>query len=72
MTPKGALYVMGGCSDQNGNTRSKEVGVCHIKMPSLFDLCAQAIGRSKLYSARQLANLGLPSELISETLLTDL
>eukprot|EP01134_Creolimax_fragrantissima_P005828 CFRG5828T1 len=66
VTPQGAMYIFGGCADSNGNVRSNEISSVHFKLPSLFDLCRQAVGQCELFSRQLLLKAGLHSELVEQ------
>ena len=57
------MYIFGGCADSNGNSRSKEVSLCFLAMPSLVDLCSRALGRHRWHSPEEVAELCLDEHL---------
>eukprot|EP00123_Amoebidium_parasiticum_P013091 comp21763_c0_seq2/m.30856 comp21763_c0_seq2/g.30856 ORF comp21763_c0_seq2/g.30856 comp21763_c0_seq2/m.30856 type:complete len:178 (-) comp21763_c0_seq2:812-1345(-) len=69
-TPNGCMYIFGGCADSNGNVRSNEISACYFKMPSLQELCLQAIGSSHLYDREDMVHMGIPDELMARMLPT--
>jgi hypothetical protein len=60
------MYIFGGCADSNGTARSKDVSMCYIQMPSLVDLCANALGRHRVYSPDDVHEMGVADERLAE------
>lgn len=60
------MYIFGGCADSNGTARSRDVSMCYIKMPSLVDLCANALGRHRLYGMDEVREMGIADDRLAE------
>ncbi|KNC85165.1 hypothetical protein SARC_02657 [Sphaeroforma arctica JP610] len=66
VTPQGSMFIFGGCADSNGNVRSNEIFSVHFAVPTLFELCRQAVGHSDLFSRPSLYKAGVNNRFIDD------